>query len=215
MIAREINEQFNSNLTLQDRVRLYLNSFGTRKIDVTVGKIAEDLGKPEPSVYQVINILRQRGELDVEKEPLDSGREKIVSVIINKLEPSGRTYKRAAERSGRVERIKPVLDRLVPEKDDLYLPETVEYLKKKLAIEDMKSRAASAGLAETVITFDPDPQAEEAILLLKAFTDTKSELDQLREEHMMQGFDLEAERRNVGALKQQLRVETDTMLKEG
>ena len=217
MLAQEkVSSLFDSNLTLQDRVRLFLNDQGEREVKITIGELAEQLDKPEPSVYQVINILRQRGEIELEKESLENGREKIVGLKINKLEPSGRTYKRAAERSsGRIERIKPQLDSLVPSQEELFLPVTVEYLKKKLVIEDMKSRAISAGLSETVVTFDPDPQAEEAILLLKALTDLKTAHEQLKEEHQMQSFDLEAERRNVAALKLRLREETDTMLREG
>lgn len=213
MIAQEVTDRFESNLTLQDRVRLFLDARGHREVDITIEQLAKNLDKPEASVYQVINILRQRNELDVVKEPQGTGPDKIVKLIINKLEPSGRTYKRAAERSGRINRIKPQLDSIVPAKDELFLPETVEYLKKKLALEDMKTRALAVGLDESVISFEPEPQAEEAINLLKAFTDLKHSYEELRDSHQMAMFDLEAEKRNVAALKNQLRKDTDDMLR--
>lgn len=207
-------EQFDRNLTLQDRVRLYLNSFGEREIDVTIEKIADDLKSPQPSVYQVINILRQRNELELKKAPQPSGPDKIVGIKINKLEPSGRTYKRAAERSGRIKRIKPVIDSLVPSKDEIFLPKTVEYMKKRLAVEDIRARALSAGLNESVVSFEQDDQAEEAMLLLKHFNDLKLAYEELAEKYKMQTFDLEAERRNVTTLEGRLREKTDKMLRE-
>lgn len=207
-------EPFDRNLTLQDRVRLYLNSFGEREIDVTIEKMAKDLQSPQPSVYQVINILRQRNELDVKKEPQPTGPDKIVGIKINKLEPSGRTYKRAAQRSGGVHRIKPAIDSLVPSKDEIFLPKTVEYMKKRLAVEDIRARALSAGLHESVVSFEQDDQAEEAMLLLKHFTDLKKAYEELTEKYTMQTFDLEAERRNVSTLEARLREKTDQMLRE-
>jgi hypothetical protein len=165
-------------------------------------------------VYQVINLLRQRREIDVIKEPLDNGREKIVGIVVNKLEPSGRTYKRAADRSGRIQRIRPQIDALVPDSDVAQLDHLTKYLEKKLAVEDMKSRALTAGLDESVIAFTPDPLGEEGILLLKSFTDLKRQYDELVEQHKMREFDLEAEKRNVATLKRRLREETTEMLLE-
>ncbi len=202
------------NLTLQDRIRLHLNSFGLREVPVTIQEIANQLDKPEASVYQAINIMRQRNELEVIKEPLDNGREKIVGIKINKLEPSGRTYKRAAERSGRVQRIQPIIDNLVPTEESISLTTLTAYLEKKLAVEDMKTRALAAGLDESVITFTPDPMGEEGIALLKAYTDLKHKHEALVEEHQMQGFDLAAERRNVEFLEGRLREDTNKMLLE-
>lgn len=207
-------ETIDTNLTLQDRIRLFLDSAGSREVGITISELADQLQRAEASVYQAVNILRQRNEIDVIKEPLDNGREKIVGIKINKLEPSGRTYRRAAERSGRVERIKPVLDALVPSKEILNLPSTVAYMEKKLAVEDMKARAIQAGIDESVVAFEPDPQAEEAVLLLKAWSDLKQTYEELLEDHKMQGFDLEAERRNNQVLKGKLREETERILLE-
>lgn len=215
MALTQTPETLDSHLTLQDRVRVYLNSFGEREIKVTIEQMAKDLSSAQPSVYQAINIMRQRNELEVIKEAQSSGPDKIVAIKINKLEPSGRTYKRAAERSGRVQRIQPALDALVPAKDEIFLPKTVEYMKKRLAVEDIRERAEAAGLHESVVSFEVDDQAEEAMLLLKHFNDLKKAYEELTEQNQMLVFDLTAERRNVQALKRQLRQDTDTMLRNG
>lgn len=209
MLAQKIDfaKEFNNRLTLQDRVRLHLESQGQKYIPTTIKELAERIGVPGPNLYQVINLLNQRNEISLEKESLPNGREKIVGINLIKLEPSGRTYKRAADRSGRVEHIRPKLETVKPVGIPS-LPKTVEYLEKKLAVEDMRSRALSANLDESVIAFEPDPLGEECILLLKLFTDLRHEYEQLKEDYKLQGFDLEAEKRNVEFLKNKVKEET-------
>jgi hypothetical protein len=206
-------ERIDTSLTLQDRVRFYLESYGSREIPITIEQLSKDLERPEASVYQVINSLRKNNEIELEKEIIGNGREKIVGVKLIRLQPSGRTYRRSVERSGPVVRVMPSLDS-VSVKDTANLDGLIGYLEKKLALEDMKKRALEAGLDESVITFEPDEIAEEGILLLKLYTELKQEHQELQAAYQMQGFDLDAEKRNVVVLKARLREETDQMLRE-
>lgn len=206
-------KSLDDSLTVQDRLRLFLEFFGQKHISITIDEIARQLGLPTNSVYQAVHRLRGYGELDIEKEPMgESGRDKIVGIKLIKLQPSGRTYKRAAERSGKIHRIRP--DVVLPQDSPVEtgevpsLPNLIKYLEKKLAVEDMKTRAIAAGLDESIIQFEDNPLAEEGIILLKLYTDLSNKFDGLKTENMQLRFDVEAEKRNVAYLKQKLRDET-------
>ena len=209
MITME--QRIDKSLTLQDKVRFHLESYGQREIPLTVEQLSTKLDRPEASVYQVINLLRKNNEIELKKETLSNGREKIIGVKLIRLQPSGRTYRRS-ERSGPVTKVLPPMDEV---SDTMSLTHLIGYLEKKLALEDMRERAIEVGLNESVITFEPDEIAEEGIVLLKLYTELKKQYLDLLEEHKMQGYDLDAEKRNVVVLKARLRDETDKMLREG
>ena len=211
MLAVAPPEAIDDNLTLQDKVRYYLQSYHERDIPITISELSNQLGQPEPSVYQVINNLRKNNEIELEKEATDGNKEKIVGIRINRLRFSGRKYVRRTDRSGPVTRIMPNVEDV--ETDVTSLDNVKEYLEKKLAVEDMKARAIQVGLNESVIDFTPDPMGEEAIFLLKMWSETKDSLEKLQEAHMTLQFDYEAEKRNVAYLKGQKREETDKMLR--
>jgi hypothetical protein len=216
------NSSLNKELTVQDRVRLKLNEFGQRTVPITIDELAASLRLPNNSVYQAINRLRIYGEVDVEKEQLSNGKEKIVGIKINKLEPSTRTYRRAvdrAHRSGPVKRIIPEhhVELNVSSVETVngipLLTETTDYLNKKLAVEHMKQQALEAGLDASVIAFEPNPLGEEAIVLLKMYTELQEEVNNLKETNRGLGFDLEAERRNAEYYKNKVTEETQQELR--
>jgi DNA-binding MarR family transcriptional regulator len=210
------------NLNVQDRVRVHLEGYGSRNIPLTIDEIAADLGMPRSSVYQAIHRMEQNNEIELDKEVLPNGRDKIKGIKLIKLQPSGRTYRRAAERSGRVTRIRPLTPMRLPtgieaetNEDGIpALPAITDYLQKKLAVEEMKERALAAGLDPSVIQFEPVPLAEEAMLLLKLYTETLKERDELRETNRKLGFDLAAEKRNVQFLQNKVKEETRQELLE-
>jgi DNA-binding PadR family transcriptional regulator len=213
MYAVAPTPNIDDNITLQDKVRHYLQNFHERDISITISELSNQLSQPEPSIYQVINNLRKNNEIELEKEATDGNREKIVGIRINRLNFSGRKYVRRTDRSGPVTRIMPDVEDV--ETDVTSLDNVKEYLEKKLAVEDMKARAIQAGLNESVISFEENPLGEEAIFLLKMWSETKDALEKLQEVHMQLGFDYEAEKRNVTYLKGVKREETDKMLREG
>lgn len=207
-----------SSLTVQDKIRLHLESYGAKEIPVTIEDIANRVGLPRNSVYQGLHRLAQYNEIVLQKEASGIGKERIIGIKLIRLQPSGRTYRRAAARSN--SRSRPVIGQLdfgtfSPDalaasiKDEVpALPKIVEYLEKKLAIEEMKATAAAAGLDESVIQFELDEIAEEGVLLLKLYTDLRNKYNDLKEKHQQLGFDLDAEKRNVEFLKNKLREET-------
>lgn len=191
------------DLTIQDKVRLALNAYGDRYVPLTVAELAAKIGVPRNyDVYQALSRLRKLGELELEKE-----NNHIIGIKINKLEPSGRTYQRAAERAKvEIHRISEV----APEESIIEgMTALKEYLNKKLAILDMQAKAREAGLdPETTIKFDPNPYAEEGLVLLKLLGENTRQIEHLKKELQMATFDLEAERRNVGFLQQNRKNET-------
>ena len=203
-------------LTVQDRIRLKLNEFGEKHIPVTIEQLSSDLRMPNNSVYQALHRLRSNGEIEFEKTETEGGRDKIVGINVIKLEPSNRTYKRAADRSGRAQTIRPAL-RLVSSVDTVdgipVLPETTNYLQQKLAVEEMKNKAIEAGLDPAMITFEPNPLAEESVTLLKLYTDLRDKYQEKKTALIQMSYDLEAERRNVDYYKGKVVEETDRELR--
>lgn len=195
------------NLTVQDRIRLHLGEFGQKNISVTIDEIASQMQLPKTSVYQGIHRLAEKGEVTLEKELMDNTRERIIGINLVKLEPSGRTYRKAADRSGKVIRIKSDQLETIDVSETPVFPNLVEYMQKRLAVENMKEQALAAGLDTSVIQFTQDEMAEEALVLMKLWTDLRTKYQTLQHDHEMQGFDLAAERRNTIALRQQLRAE--------
>lgn len=214
----DLSKQFDDTLTVQDKIRLALNEFGAKYIPITIDEFATQLHLPYNSVYQALHRLRGYGEIDFDKSEAEGDRDKIIGIKVIKLEPSNRTYRRAASRrSGRPQTIRPAL-RSVNTVDTVdgipVLPKVTEYLTQKLTIEEMKQRAKEAGLEPSVIAFEPDALGEESVTLLKLYTDLLTRHNALVEEHRMQGFDLEAEKRNNEALKRKIRQETDEELRQ-
>ena len=184
-------------LTLQDKIRLAFNDYGSKHVPMTVDTLAGKLGEPPYNVYQALYRLKVLGEIDWEKEESSEGkRAKIVGFNIIKLEPSGRTYERAAQRS------KNKLERITPEDYASHMGALSAYMRQKLAIYDMQDKAIAAGLnPETTVSFEPNPYAEEGLLLLNLVTEMSQKLAKITHEKNMLEYDLEAERRNVRALK--------------
>src|ERR1035437_6223116 len=156
----------NSNLTVQDQVRLFLGQFGQKNISTTIEEIAQHMEQPRTSVYQAIHRLEEKGEIDLEKELLENGREKIIGIKLIKLEQSGRTYQRAADRSGRITRIKPTDLNSVITGIEPTFPALLAYMHKRLAVENIREQAINAGMdADSVIQFTHDDISEEALVL--------------------------------------------------
>lgn len=206
-----VSTPIEDGLTLQDKVRYHLRDYGDKNIPITIEQLSTQLGKPKPSVYQVVNILVKNQEIELEKETLENGREKIIGIKLLRLKPSGRTYRQRTEKSGPITRILPQVEVA----DVTSLEHITDYLHQKLAIEDMRDRAKQVGLKESVISFEVNPLAEEALWALKMYADTKKELEDLQEAHQMMGYDLAAAKRDIEYLKRQLREDTDTMLRNG
>lgn len=189
-------------LTIQDKIRLELNSYGNRYVPITVSDLAAKIGIGRNyDVYQALSRLKRLGELEFDKD--DQNR--IIGIQINKLEPSGRTYQRAAERAKtEVHRISEVTS-----EESLIDGMTAlkEYLTQKLAILDMQAKAREAGLdPEETIKFEPNPFAEEGLLLLKLLGENTTKLQELKRELTLAQMDLEAEKRNVSFLEQNKRI---------
>jgi hypothetical protein len=197
-------------LTVQDQLRLHLEEYGQKEIPVTIEQLSTRLGLPKNSVYQALHRLRQYGEISIEKDTAGD-KERITGVKLIKLQPSNRTYKRAAARSGKIIRFNP--SQIPSENRKVVdgvpvLEATTAYLNKKLAVERMREQAQTAGLDPTVIQFTPEPIAEEAIMLFKLYHELKTAYDELNQNYKLQGFDLQAEKRNNEVLKRKLREET-------
>jgi hypothetical protein len=92
-MATGTEKEYDQALTLQDKIRLELNSYGKKYVPLTVGDLAARLSIPRNyDVYQALKRLNRLGEIEFEKSD-----NKIIGINVNKLEPSGRTYQRAAE----------------------------------------------------------------------------------------------------------------------
>lgn len=195
------------NLTLQDRIRLYLNEkmqeTGKAYIPTSVEDIALTLREKPYDVYQALYRLKTRGEITPDKES-DEKRAKIIGISVHRLEPSGRTYQRAATKAKadiakQITEVKPSLDNL-----ELTMPAISEYLQQKLAILQMRKTAEDSGLnPDEVITFEPNPFAEEGLLLLKLLQETHETLSSLKKDKEMMSYDLEAARRDIEYLKRE------------
>lgn len=189
-------KEFDAALTLQDRLRLELNRYGEKNVPLTVGELATRIGEPRNyNVYQALTRLKRLGEIDFQKED-----NKIIGITINKLEPSGRTYQRAAEAAKANVNIKDI-----PTKDIAThgMVALTEYANKRLAIIDMQEKARQAGLdPDETVKFEPNPLAEEGLALMQLLSASMEENKALKAELQQTKFDLEAEKRNVDFLQQ-------------
>lgn len=195
--------QLDNYLTLQDKIRIELNQYGNKYVPLTVSDLAAKLRINTYPVYQALYRLKSKGEIELDKKESDNGRSSIIGVNIIKLEPSGRTYHRAAERA------KFEVVGTMEEDIEGQMTALQEYLNQKLAIIDMQKQAEEAGLnPEETIRFEPNQYAEEGLLLLKLIGDITKDLKETKSKLQMTEFDLEAERRNVEYLTNQKREET-------
>lgn len=192
---------FDSAMTLQDKIRLRLGEYGQKHVPLTPSDLAAELRTEPYSVYQALYRLKSLGEIEIEKDDLDK---KIVGVKIIKLEPSNRTYQRTADRA----KAAISKNKEIPIKDTKMVA-LQNYLNQKLAVMDMQKKAEEAGLnPEDTVKFEPNPYAEEGILLLQLMTDAFKEIKECKDKIKMLEFDLEAERRNVQYLKESKRENT-------
>jgi hypothetical protein len=194
-------------ITLQDRIRIKLNDYGNKYVPITVSELARELKVNNYNVYQALYRLKNLGEIELEKEESEEGgRAKIIGINVIKLEPSGRTYHRAAERA-KSEAAK--VDSIEISSIESQMTALQEYLNQKLAILEMEDTARKAGLnPEDTVRFEPNEFAEEGLLLLKLLGDVSKQLKETKEKLQMTEFDLEAEKRNVEFLSRQKREDT-------
>lgn len=196
-------KEFDSALTLQDKIRLELNRYGQKEVPLTVAELASNIGITRNyDAYQALVRLKRAGEIDFQKDD-----NKIIGIVVHKLEPSGRTYQRAAERVKTTTANR--ITQIHTENPIEGMTALKEYLNKKLAILDMQQRAREAGLdAETTVVFEPNPLAEEGLALLNLLSDTMDALKETRQQLEMTQYDLEAEKRNVNFLQRNKREST-------
>jgi hypothetical protein len=207
MAALRVIDPLIEYMPIQDQLRTYFDRKSTnvgRNIPVTVRELQDNLKLTYAQAYQGVKRLENSGEISLEKEDLPNGREKITGITLHRLEPSGRTYRRAAERAKKV-----ITDKKLPTIEaDATFPELLEYLNKKLTIEELREHALNGGLDPSIISFEVSEIAEEALLLLQKVSDLTKDIETLRNEKQMLEFDLEAERRNSESYKMRLRQET-------
>lgn len=206
MISRDT---LDSNLTLQDKIRLILNDnineTNTRYVPVTVGDLATALGTSVYNAYQTLYRLQKLGEIELDKD-MSSGKAKIIGITVNKLEPTGRTYERAAERAKA--NIK-MIDSVYTEDISAGMPSLSNYLNQKLAVVAMQTQAREAGLnPEETIKFEPNPYAEEGLTLLKILGEVNTQLAETKIALEAKTYDYEAAKRDVEFLKRGRKEET-------
>jgi hypothetical protein len=196
---------------IQDKLRLFLGQFGSKEVPITIDEISSALSLSYPQVYQGIKRLQDRGEIDLEKETLPNRAEKIVGIKLIRLEPSSRTYRRAADHA----KITLITNKTLPNIEaDPSFPLITSYLNKKVAIEELRELALNSGLDSNTIQFEPNEIAEEALALLKMMGTLREQVDKLAKEKQMLEFDVQAEKRNAEAYKSRLRDETQEELRE-
>lgn len=181
-------------LTLQDKVRLYLgeNMRDNKYVPLTTDSLAAKLGVGTYEAYQTLARLNRRGEIVIEKDTTDN---RIVGVTVHKLEPSGRTYSRAAERA------KETVQRETEDYTNR-MTNLQTYLNQKLAVLRMQEQAKEAGLdPENTIVFEENPFAEEGLLLLSLLKETFDKLSDAKKQAEMLNYDLEAAKRDNDYLK--------------
>lgn len=187
---------FDNALTLQDRVRLYLeeNMQDGRYVPLTTDQLAANIKSQPYPTYQALARLQQRREIEIEKDGKN-----IVGVKVNKLEPSGRTYKRAADRAKKT--IKSATEGNYTER----MVNLREYLNRKLAILKMREQAKEAGLPEDTIHFEENPYAEEGLILLNVISEYATKLSEKVAQIEQMEYDLEAARRDNNYLRDRQR----------
>lgn len=198
-----MSTEFEKAHTLQDRVRIWLGEHHNRYVPTTTEDMASALKIKPYEAYQTLARLKRLGEIEIEK----GDKNNIVGIKINKLQPSGRTYERIAERAKKEQ---PSSE---PGTGVEKMAALRAYLEKKRAILDMQQRAREAGLdPENTILFEEDPIAEEGLVLLNMVVDLSTKLKETQEELRMTGYDLEAARRDIDFMKSTKREETRLML---
>jgi hypothetical protein len=195
-----------SHLTLQDRIRVYLNEkiekTGSNYIPVTISDLADELHESRMPVYQALYRIKGNNEIELDQDENPDNRNKIRGIKVLKLEPSNRTYRRAAER-GKVAVAKQVNNLSV---DDVVasMPNLLDYLNQRLTIEKMREAAKASNLdPDNVVQFEQNPLAEEGLLLLQKLTSLSKEHEELKVRFRQQEFDLEAANRDIEYLKNQ------------
>lgn len=199
------------HLTLQDRIRIYLDekasSTGTNYVPVTIADLARDLHEDRMPVYQALYRIKDNKEIEFDQDENPDNRNKIKGIVVRKLEPSNRTYRRAAER-GKTTIARQVHDVSV-DSTAADMPNIMAYLNQRLTVEKMKTAAEASGLdADSVIQFEPNPIAEESLLLLQRLVDVSNELKETKDQLRQQEFDLEAANRDIEYLKRQSKETT-------
>ena len=179
---------FDSGVTLQDRVRLYLGEHiqDNRYVPVTTDKIASDLRVQPYNVYQTLARLQRLNEIEFDKDG-----NKIIGIKVHKLEQSGRTYQRAAERAKIAISGEDYEGRMI---------NLLTYSKQKLTVLRMHETAKQAGLdPQDTVKFEENPYAEEGLLLLDVIKGLNDKINELKNIE----YDLEAARRDNEFLKRQ------------
>lgn len=182
---------------MQDRVRTALLSYGSKEINASIDDLIGKTGLTYPQIYQTLYRLQQTGELEILREQESNGRFKVSGIKLNKSESSEIIQDRINARE----------DVATTNKDlgkvAINVPNTLEYIRQKIAIEKARDELSKAGIDPTdVINFETNLLGEEAVILL-------SKVQELIEANRMLTNDLEAEKRNVRHLQAQ-RVEVVT-----
>lgn len=190
-------ERGNRRGDMQDKVRTALLSYGSREINASIDDLIGKTGLTYPQIYQTLYRLQQTGELEILREQESNGRFKVSGIKLNKSESSEIIQERISAREVTTATNKDL------GKVAINVPNTLEYIRQKIAIEKARDELSKAGIDPTdVINFETNLLGEEAVILL-------SKVQELIEANRMLTNDLEAEKRNVRHLQAQ-RVEVVT-----
>lgn len=207
-----IEKALDASLTLQERVRIVLNSYHDREPRFTSEEIAKKINSDAVSVYQALWRLQKAGEIELIKQPIGTyGKEKVAGAKLIRVEPTGKTYYRAAKRAS----TKYINNNGQHKEMASNMPELSKYLRKKTAIEEAKQNLAKAGLDPSIIQFETEPLGEEAIAILSLYQEALTKLEKSEKEKQMLEFDVAACKRDIEYLKSKSKEETREELLAG
>lgn len=203
------------HLTLQDRIRLYLDEkiseTGSNYISITISDLARELHQDRQPVYQALYRIKSNKEIELDQDDDPDNRNMIRGIIVKKLAPSNRTYRRAAER-GKASVAATQVNSLGVGNINDGMPNLSAYLKQRLTVENMKEAAEKSGLdPDSVVQFEHNPIAEEGLILLQKVVELSTALEESRAKIKKQEFDLDAANRDIEYLK---RKTTETTRRE-
>lgn len=189
-LNRRASKALDEGISIIDRVRLSLQSYGTREIHASVDDLASRAGLTPSQFYQAVYRLKDEYEVLKEKNH-ETGREKIIGIKINKGIDPIKTIQNGAEKAKTESSMK---KKMSAPKVASSLTHLQSYMDKRIVMEKARQSLLDAGFDEETVNdrfegmFTPDPIGEEAIAIYSELTETKATLAQVQ-------IDLEACRR--------------------
>ena len=200
-------DTLDKRLTLQERVRIVLNSYHDREPQFLINDLAKKVGEDESYVYQALWRLRKAGEIEILKTHSGSGNSlKISGARLLKMETTSKIYYRSAQ-SRKLKQ--PSNSAKRDEEMEPSFPELTAYIHKKNVVEKAKENLLEAGLDPNIIIhFETDPISEEACNLLLSLKEVTERLQKLQKEHQTLSWDYQAAKRDIEYLKEKVKEET-------